>query len=354
MLESYKLILEQYSLWNNSAWEYAIAGAVFLGLLLLLKLFQLVLLGKLKKLAKNTKSDIDDVLLDVIGHVKPFFYILVSLFVSAQTLELHSIIAKIIDLLFYVALIAEAIAIVEAIATYGMKQYLKKREEDNANQKAMVNMALVFIRISLWSLGFLFILSNLGVNISSLIASLGIGGIAIAFALQNLLSDIFSSFSILFDKPFSIGDFIVVGKDSGTVEKIGLKTTRIRTLRGEEMVIPNKDLTSARVQNLKTMERRRELLNFSVEYGTTTTKLEKIPGIVQKIVESNKDATFDRCHLVSLGDSSLDFESVYYIENAEYDVYLDTKQNVNLSLLEALDGEGIVLAYPTQTIHLQK
>ena len=120
------------------------------------------------------------------------------------------------------------------------------------------------------------------------------------------------------------------------------------------MVIPNKDLTSARVQNLKTMERRRELLNFSVEYGTTTTKLEKIPGIVQKIVESNKDATFDRCHLVSLGDSSLDFESVYYIENAEYDVYLDTKQNVNLSLLEALDGEGIVLAYPTQTIHLQK
>ena len=354
MIIIYRTFLEQYTFLGNTAWQWAIAGVIFISLLLILKVFQLFLLARLKKLAKKTKGDIDDVLVDIAAGIRSIFYIMVSVFVASQYLVLHPLLQKAIDLFFYVVLIAEAIRIIESISTYGMKAYLRRREQGAAEQKAMVNMALIFIRIALWSLGILFILSNLGVNVTSLIASLGIGGVAVAFALQNLLSDVFSSFSILFDKPFSIGDFIVVGQDSGVVQKIGLKTTRIKTLRGEEMVIPNRDLTTARVQNLKTLERRRETLNFGIVYQTDAKTLASIPSIVQGIVEKQEDVTFDRCHFVSYGESALLFETVYHVESPEYPVYMNAKQAVNLALFKQFEQKGISFAYPTQTLFVKK
>ncbi len=354
MLEPYQLFLEQFTFWGNTAWEYVVAGAMFIGLLIVLKLFQLVLVGKLKRLAKKTKSNLDDMLVEVAGNIRPSLYILISLYIPLQYLVVHPWIGKTVEILFLIVVIAQFVTAIESLATFSMKAYLKKRNHDNENQNAMVNMGMVFIRITLWSLGLLFLLSNLGVNVSSLIASLGIGGIAIAFALQNLLSDVFSSFSILFDKPFSIGDFIIVGQDSGVVQKIGLKTTRIKTLRGEEMIISNKDLTSARVQNLKTMERRREVLKFGVEFGTDLKLLKKIPEFVQGVIEKEKEATFDRCHFINYGESSLEFEAVYYVETADYHVYLNTKQDIHYALLDLLEKKGIHFAYPTQTVYVKK
>jgi small-conductance mechanosensitive channel len=347
-------ILEAYTFFGNTGWDYALAIVVFVGMLFVLKIFQLIILARLKRLAKKTKSSIDDVLLDVIDQIKSWFYLLVSLYVSSSILELPGLLENGIELLFYLALIAEAIAIVQAIATYAMRRYLKGRNHDDVNQKAMVNMALVFVRITLWALGFLFILSNLGVNVTSLIASLGIGGIAIAFALQNLLNDIFSSFTILFDKPFSIGDFIVVGKDSGVVEKIGLKTTHIKTLRGEVMIIPNRDLTNSRVQNLKTLERRREVLNFEVEYEIDKKTLLSIPTIVEEVISPVKQVTFDRCHFSSYGESGLQFEAIYYYEGSDYVAFMDAKQKINYDLFEIFEKQKISFAYPTQTVHIKK
>ncbi|MEX2008444.1 MAG: mechanosensitive ion channel family protein [Candidatus Spechtbacterales bacterium] len=207
---------------------------------------------------------------------------------------------------------------------------------------------------SLWVLGILFVLQNFGLNVTSIIAGLGIGGIAIALAAQNILSDLFSSFSIAFDKPFEPGDFIVVGETSGTVQRIGLKTTRIQSLEGEEIILPNAQLTDARVQNYGRMEQRRVRFALGVEYATPQEKLRRIPDLVRSTVESANNTRFDRSHFKVFGDSALEFENVYYVRSGDYAEYMDINQEVLLNLNEALNREGIMVAFPTRTVHVAK
>ena len=198
------------------------------------------------------------------------------------------------------------------------------------------------------------VLSNLGYNVTTLVAGLGIGGLAIAFALQKVLEDIFSSVSIYFDKPFEIGDFIIVGEQMGVVKKIGIKSTRIQALQGEEIVISNRELTSVRIQNFKRMEKRRVAFSFGVLYSTSNAKLKKAIEMVKKIVEKAEHADLDRVHFKAFGSSSLDFEVVYYLKSRDYNVYMDTQQEINFAIKEAFEKEKIEFAYPTQTIHLAK
>jgi small-conductance mechanosensitive channel len=198
------------------------------------------------------------------------------------------------------------------------------------------------------------VLSNLDINISSLVASLGIGGIAVALALQNVLGDMFSSFSIYADKPFRVGDFIVIGKDQGTVEKIGMKTTRIRTLQGEELVVSNKELTSTRVQNFKKMKRRRVLFQLGVVYGTKPEQLESISKIIKEIVDKIDGVDYDRCHFSTYGDFSLNFEVVFYVNSSDYADYMNKKEKANLAIYKRFAEEKIEFAYPTQTIFVNK
>ena len=206
----------------------------------------------------------------------------------------------------------------------------------------------------LWAVAVIIILSNFGYNVSALAAGLGIGGLAIAFAMQNILSDVFASFSIYFDKPFRIGDFIIVGDDLGTVKHIGIKTTRIQTLQGQELIISNKELTETRVNNYKKMERRRISFTFGVEYGTKLKQLKKISSIVKEILDKIKIADLDRVHFKQFGDFSLNFEVVYYVNKPDYLTYMDTQQEINFALKERFEKEGIVFAFPTQTIYLNK
>jgi MscS family membrane protein len=179
-------------------------------------------------------------------------------------------------------------------------------------------------------------------------------GVAIAFAFQNILEDLFSSFAIVFDKPFKIGDFIIVGDKLGVVEKIGIKTTRIKSLQGEEIVISNKELTSAQVRNFKKMETRRISFSFGVTYQTPTEKLKGIPKTVESIIEETDNVRFDRAHFNEFGDSALLFEVVYYVEGNDYNMYMDAQQQINLKIKESFEKDGIEMAYPTQTIFLQK
>jgi small-conductance mechanosensitive channel len=196
-------------------------------------------------------------------------------------------------------------------------------------------------------------LDTYGVNVTTLIAGLGISGIAVALAVQNVLGDLFASFSIVFDKPFVIGDFIIVGDYLGTVEYVGLKTTRIRSLSGEQLVFSNGDLLKSRIRNFKRMFERRVVFTIGVLYQTTYEHLIEIPKMIQSIIENQSQVRFDRAHFKEYGAYSLNFEIVYWIQNPDYNVYMDIQQTINLSIFKQFKEKGIEFAYPTQTLFVQ-
>lgn len=334
---------------GNMVKNYLIALAAFFVLLVVFKIFQKIIMGRLKKVAQKTRTDADNALIKIVQSIKPPFYFFLAFWLALKFLYLTEVVDKIIDALLMIWLILLVIKTIQILITYVARR--KIREEDSERTVTLVSQISKGI---IWILGVLLILQNLGVNITSLIAALGIGGVAIALAAQNILGDLFSSFAIHFDKPFVIGDFIVVGDEMGTVEKIGIKTTRIRSPQGEEIIISNRELTSARVHNFKRLERRRAVLSIALAYDTPQEKLKKIPEMFKEIIEPIELTTFDRTHLKQFGDSALIFEVVYYAETQDYVKYLDINHQVHLKIKEALKKEKISIAFPTQTIHLKK
>jgi small-conductance mechanosensitive channel len=233
-----------------------------------------------------------------------------------------------------------------------LRRYRAKRSAEDV-ASATSTAAIGFLaRTFLWLVILLMILDNFGVNITTLVASLGIGGIAVALALQNILGDLFSSLSIVLDKPFVVGDFVSVGDISGTVEYVGLKTTRIRGLGGEQVVFSNSDLLQSRIHNFKRMETRRIVFSIGVVYEISREQLHAIPGILRAAVEAQANVRFDRAHFKAYGASSLDFEIVYTVLSPDYGVYMDIQQAINELLFERFEDAGIGFAYPTQTVHL--
>jgi len=230
----------------------------------------------------------------------------------------------------------------------------KAEKEGKSSAHQFIPIIKKVILSILWVIAAIFILNNAGVNVTSLVAGLGIGGIAIAFALQSILEDMFSSFSIYLDKPFEIGDYIVSGADSGTVKKIGIKSTRLETLEGPELIISNKELTTVRVQNYKRMQKRRVVMNVGVVYGTPLKKLKKIPIMVDKIFKSVEKADLLRVHFVEFGDSALKYQIVFHILSKDYDVYRDTNQEINFKLVDEFEKEKLEMAYSTHTLYLKK
>lgn len=227
----------------------------------------------------------------------------------------------------------------------------KKAAADPAGVTTVSALGL-FGRIAVWLLVFLLILSNTGVEIAPLLAGMGIGGIAIALAVQTVLKDLLASLSIVLDKPFVIGDFLIIGDLMGVVENIGLKTTRVRSLSGEQLVFSNNDLLESRIRNFGRMKERRAIFTIGVTYQTPREKLARIPGMLQKAVESQPLTRFDRSHFKDYGSFSLNFETVFYMNVPDMKAYLDTQQAVNLHLHEQFEREGIEFAYPTQTLFL--
>lgn len=224
--------------------------------------------------------------------------------------------------------------------------------ETNPDKKRTVESLRPIINIFVWLLGSIFLLSNLGFNISAVVAGLGISGIAIALAAQALLGDMFSYFSILLDRPFELGDFIIVGEFMGTVEHIGIKTTRLRSLSGEQLIFSNTDLTGSRVKNYKRMQERRVLFTIGVTYSTPLDKLEKIRDIIAQAVTSREHTRLDRCHFARFAASSLDYETVYYVLSPEYNDYMNIQQSINLEIARRFEELGVEFAYPSQTVYL--
>lgn len=332
--------------------------AAFIVLVVLIggfKLLQAVIISRLHVLSQKTSTDVDDVIIGAIKGIRPFVYTLVALYVALQLFALPEVIDTGLRALVYMAVAWQVIEIVLCFVEYGAARFLEKDEDGDGridpNSATASHMVTLISRVVLWALGLLFVLSNLGIEITSLIAGLGIGGIAVAFALQGILSDLFSSFSLYFDKPFRIGDYIVIGADSGTVEKIGIKSTRIRTLQGEELVVSNAELTTARVQNFKKMQHRRIASQFGVTYETSHDLVKQINGIVERIFDSIDNARLDRVHFTTFADSALLFDVVYYVDSSDYGVYLDAQQEFNYQLMDKFSELGIEFAYPTQTIY---
>jgi len=303
--------------------------------------------------AKKTKTALDD---EILKNIKKPIYFFVLLVGAYYGLEFLSILKPYSTWLAYIFTIAE-ILLVTFIITRVINVIFVWYSKRMGNKKMSEHILFIFKKIFnavVFLFAFLIILDVFDVDLSGAVVGLGVGGIAIAFALQNVLGDVFSAFSIYFDRPFEIGDFIIVGEHAGTVKKIGIKSTRIQLLQGEMLVLANSVLTTASVRNFKKLRKRRIVFNFGVTYDTSIVKLKKIPGMVRKIVDSNELAKIDRVHFKEFGDFSLNFEVVYYMNSKDYAKYLDTQQEINFAIKDAFEKEGIEMAFPTQTILLSK
>jgi|AntRauTorcE11897_2_1112592.scaffolds.fasta_scaffold18763_2 small-conductance mechanosensitive channel len=338
--------------YNNTLSEYVWALGIFIVVIFVFKIIKKSLWVRLEKLSKYSKTNLDDKIVEMLKSINLSFYLILSLWIATRTLELSSLVNDIVNTLFVVIIIHQATKFLQLI----LKFWVDKNVEAESQRNNVLPLLSVTMKIIVWGFGLLLILSNLGVNVTSLIAGLGIGGIAVALAAQAVLGDIFSSITIYFDKPFEAGDFIILqdGTTMGVVEKIGFKTTRIKALGGEEVVVANSNLTSQKIHNYKKMEKRRAVVNFGVIYSTPQDKMKRIPEIVKKIVDDIGDIDFDRVHFKKFADSSLVFELVYFVSTADYNAYMDHNQELHLQIKEQFENEKIEMAFPTQTIHLNK
>lgn len=240
----------------------------------------------------------------------------------------------------------------------GVRFLIELRRKRSAGFDALLSGSMdviVFVTgIVIWTMALMLALENLGIEIRPLVAGLGITGIAVALAVQTVLGDVFASMSIALDRPFAVGDFLVLGDNHmGTVEHIGVKSTRLRALSGEQIVMSNTDILKAQVHNYGRMSERRILFQFGVAYETPTATLAAIQPVVREIITSIADTRFDRCHFMSYGDSALQFEVVYYVLSADYNRYADIQHRINMELLDRLRKMDVSFAYPTRTVYLE-
>jgi small-conductance mechanosensitive channel len=351
----YQYAFFSYEYFGNTVWQYTTALVAFVAVFSVLKLFKRRVIKNLHKLAEKTEGDFDDLVAQIIQSVGRPFYLFVSLAVAIQFIEQPDLLKKVV---FYIALtvvLYTAVRAIQQLIDYGFQKGVRKRlEEDPRFDASAVRLLSKIAKWTVWLIALLLVMQNLGYDITALVAGLGIGGLAIAIALQGVLSDMFASFSIYMDRPFQTGDFIIVGDVMGTVKHIGVKSTRLQSLWGEEIIVPNKDLTEARVKNYKRMESRRMVFSFGLTYETPAEKLRRVPEIVKEIINSIELAGVDRVHWKEFGDSALTFEVMYHVNTAEYNDYMDIQQEINLQLKERLEKEGMAFAYPTQTVYLQK
>lgn len=325
-----------------------ISVLVFLGL----RWIQRLLVRWLGRLVSHTATRFDDFIVKLIRETSRVFLALVALYAGSSALTLRPRTTVVIESIVLVAFLVQVGLWGSQIIGYAI-QKLSRRPDTEDGGLATAMGALTFItRIAWWSILGLLILSTLGINITALVAGLGVGGVAIALAVQSILGDLFASLSILLDKPFAVGHFIVIDDLAGTVEHVGIKSTRVRSLSGEEIVLSNGDLLKSRIHNYKHLYERRVLFGFGVTYDTKYEKLVAIPSMVREIIEQIPKTRFDRTHFKAYGDSSLNFEVVYYVLSPDYNLYMDIQQNINLGIYQRFEEQRIEFAFPTRTLYV--
>jgi len=337
---------------QNSIAEYLIALSIFALSIILVRLFKGTVLNRLKTWADNSTGTIDAQLLHNLERtLLPALYF-GSFYFAIRGLTLNVALNRAIDVIGIIIITVSGIRFLVIMVDHSLIYLLKA--QSNPDKERNLKAIMPILQATIWVIGLIFLLDNLGFQISAVVAGLGVGGIAVALATQALLGDLFSYVAIVFDRPFEIGDFITIGDHAGTIEHIGIKTTRIRSLGGEQLIFANSDLTSSRIQNYKRMASRRVVFKFRVMYHTTSQQLKEIPDIVRQIIENIDDATLDRAHFTRFGDFSLDFEVVYYVTGNDYTKYMNIQQKINLDLKEAFEQRNIEFAYLTKSLYWTK
>ncbi|MCB0282251.1 MAG: mechanosensitive ion channel family protein [Calditrichaeota bacterium] len=338
--------------YNNPVKLWLIAVSIFfVGYVVLISARKIVY-KKIQRFASTTKTDIDDLVAELIKKIHALVILIIALYTGMRVLEVSDKITRISDIIFIIAMLFQAALWGSGIISFFINRYRKhKIDEDAAGVTTFTALGFI-LKLILWTVLVLVALDNMGVNITALVAGLGVGGVAVALAVQNILSDLFASLSIVLDKPFVMGDFIIIDNYLGTIEHIGLKTTRIRSLSGEQLIFSNSDLLSSRIRNYKRMQERRVVFGVGVIYQTPKDKLEIIPGMIKEIIESKEQTRFDRAHFKEFGNFSLNFEIVYWIHSPDYNIYMDIQQAINLEIFQKFQENKIEFAYPTQKLFL--
>ncbi|MBL7851987.1 MAG: mechanosensitive ion channel family protein [Cyclobacteriaceae bacterium] len=339
----------QDSYLGNTLQQYLTALAIVVIGLIALRIFRTIILNRLRKWAARTETELDDLAVNGIEKFVLPILNLALVYFSITTLTLSDKASKILGAVVAAVLTFFAIRVVTSTLGILLKSYVTKQENGEVKLKQLRGITAV-INILVWVLGLVILFDNLGYNVTAIITGLGIGGIAVALAAQNILGDLFNYFVIFFDRPFEIGDFIVVDDKKGTVEYIGLKSTRLKSLTGEQLVLSNSNLTSSRVHNFKRMDERRIVFTLGIVYETPLEKVKEVAPILRSIIEEQPKTRFDRAHFAAFGSYSLNFEVVYFVNSAAYNEYMDIQQAVNFRILEEFEKRGIAFAYPTQTI----
>jgi small-conductance mechanosensitive channel len=337
-------------LFNNSLLSWSIAGGIALAAFYILLISRRWIRSYHCKLQATPEAELLEIPAQVLSRTTVGFFLVLSAYLAAQALTVGPGTERVLQSAITIALFWQTGVWAVAAASAWLER--KRRRSMTSDRAAAGSLGIIgfILNVVIWAMVLLLTLDNLGVDITALVAGLGIGGIAVALAVQNVLGDLFASLSITLDRPFVIGDFLAVGDFLGSVEYIGIKSTRLRSLSGEQIIMSNSDLLGSRVRNYGRMKERRVVFGTSITYETPIELIERVPTLIRQIIESQEGTRFDRSHFARHGAASLDFETVYYVLSAEFNRYMDVQQAINMRLHRALAELGIEFAYPTQRL----
>lgn len=352
MIEQLADALNAHAVFGNSYMDYAVAGGVALAGFAVLWIVKTIGLRFAGNLAGRTITRLDDGMVELTGkYLMPPLYLGV-ICGALHLLELSEGAWDVVNVTAAVLFTFFGVRLVLGVVRFLLVDYWLGKRDDREHLTGQIEAMMPLVGFVVWLTGIIFLVDNLGFDIGAVVAGLGIGGVAVALAASAVLGDLFAYITIMFDRPFKIGDFVIVGDFMGAIESIGLKSTKIRSLGGEQVIFSNKALTDSRIRNYKRMERRRVVFKVGVTYGTSLEELREVPGLIEEIITLVEDTVFDRAHFSSFADSALEMEVVYYVMGADYNKYMDIQQAINLRIKEAFEARGIDFAFPTRTLHL--
>ena len=340
--------------YGNTLRAWLVATVAFLISLAVLLLIRRFLTHRLSAFARRTTNVADDIAAEIARRTRVYFLATVAIAIGARFIVLPPRISETLaKAIVLVVLLQAALWATASIAFYIARHIERRRETLEASNIWAIRALGVGARVVVWAILFVAVLDNLGFDVTALITGLGVGGIAIALAVQTVLGDFLAAMAIVFDKPFVVGDFIVVDNFAGTVEQIGLKTTRMKSLSGEQVIFGNGELLKSRIRNFKRMQERRNLFTLDVTYATPSEVVARVPVMLREIVEAQEAVRFDRSHFSAYTDSTLRFETVYYVLDPDYTKHMNIQQAIFLAVLERFNREGIEFAFPTRTVVLE-
>ena len=341
--------LRQLDFLGNPLEDWALALLVTVLATAAMATVRALVLRRMAARSAATETRIDDLVVKMLSRTYLLFIVAFGIYFGSTFLELSRPRALFVSRIAVAALLMQVAVWGDVGLRAWRNQLYQAQDSTRRNSSAILGFSL---RLTLWVIVFLMVLDNFGVNITALVASLGVGGIAVALAVQNILGDLFASLSITLDKPFEIGDFIIVGEVLGSVEHIGLKTTRVRGLGGEQVVFSNGDLLKSRIHNHKRMETRRVAFVLRIAYGTSEEQLCRVPRIIREIIAAKQNVDFERAHFFQWGEWSLNFEVVYHFRSPDYILHMDAQQDIFLEIYRRFQEEGIRFAHPLSIVRL--